>query len=114
MVGVLAIVLKSKFQMRKATGDSNCLFYSLLRENNLQLALQIRHDLAGWIQAHPEHQMEGMYLELWVSHQFVRASQCRPTRKQEENWKFKPLQSSIRSRSICSRSMIVATLERPL
>ena len=67
-------VLKSKFQMRKATGDGNCLFYSLLRENNLQLARQLRHDLAGWIQAHPEYQMEGMSLELWVSYQFDRAN----------------------------------------
>ena len=50
------------------------LFYSLLRENNLQLARQLRHDLAGWIQVHPEYQMEGMSLELWVSHQFVRAN----------------------------------------
>ena len=66
----------SKFQMRKATGtgDGNCLFYSLLRENNLQSARQLRHDLAGWMQAHPEYQMEGMSLELWVSHQFVRAN----------------------------------------
>ena len=54
--------------------DGNCLFYSLLQNNNCQLAQDLRNDMASWIGANPMYMVEGMAVELWISHQFLRGS----------------------------------------
>ena len=70
----IEVVPKSQFVFRKAVGDGNCLFYSLLQNNHRQLAQDLRNDMASWIGANPTYMFEGMAVELWISHQFLRGS----------------------------------------
>jgi len=70
----IEVVAKSRFLFRKAVGDGNCLFYCLLRNNTRQLAQDLRNDVASWIEANPLYLLEGMTVELWISHQVLRGT----------------------------------------
>ena len=58
---------KEEWQVKKATGDGNCLFYSLLQSNDPASALDCREKIAAWIEHNPAFVMEGQSVAQWLA-----------------------------------------------
>jgi len=70
-LSTLSLVPCELYKVKKARGDGNCFFYSLLQANNTVAANELRKRIAMWIEKNGHVVLNGQSVQQWVEQQRV-------------------------------------------
>jgi len=70
-LSTLELVPCELYERKKARGDGNCFFYSLLQLNNTVAANELREEMAKWIENNGQVVISGQTVKTWIEQQHI-------------------------------------------
>ena len=70
-LSTLELVPCELYQLKRARGDGNCMFYSLLQLNNSVAANELREEMAAWIEKNSGVVVGGQTVQAWIEQQHI-------------------------------------------
>ena len=70
-LSTLELVPCELYQLKRARGDGNCLFYSLLQLNNSVAANELREEMAAWIEKNSGVVVGWQTVQAWIEQQHI-------------------------------------------